>query len=244
MSISEKLEQIEKIINAGLTAEELPTILQILGSPFPIDIIKEIKLYCDYLPKIQEASFTPEKRYLHFLWDILDKLPISVVTNFAIPFRRIIAQKLFKKCGKNFIAEENIRFNIAENIEFGDDVFLTRGIYLDSKGGITIGNYVGIAEGVTIFSHGHSEDDHVKRDYKPVIINDFVKLYSFCIILPGVTIGEQAIVATKSMVNRNVEPNILVGGIPAKPLRERKTNDKTREELNHIYLLNKAFQTD
>ena len=176
MPIVENLEQIEKIIETGLNADNLNVILKMLGCPFPTDIIDDIKLYCDYLPKIQEVSFSTEKRYLHFLWDILDKLPISVVTNFAVPFRRIIAKKLFKKCGKNFFADENVRFNIAENIEIGDDVYLNRDVFLDSKGGIIIGNYVGVAEGVSIFTHGHLEDNHAKREYKSVVINDYVKL--------------------------------------------------------------------
>ncbi|MBF0120833.1 MAG: acyltransferase [Desulfobacterales bacterium] len=244
MSIQEKLTQFEKIVDKGISAEDLTYILQMLGSPFPIDIIQEIKIYCDYLPKIQEVSFSQEKRYLHFLWDILDKLPISVVCNFAIPFRQIIAKKLFKKCGKNFIADEDVRFNIAENIEIGDNVFITRGVYLDSKGGIEIGDSVAFGERVIIFTHTHSEDNHAERDYKKVVIKDYVKLYTNSTILPGVTIGEQAIVAAGSMVNKDVEANTLVGGIPAKLLRKRKTNIKKREELNHIWFLNGAFQRE
>lgn len=242
MSIQEKLNQFEKIVAKGLVAEDLPFIMQMLGTSLPDDIIADMRLYCEYLPKIEDVQYTPEKRYLHFLWDILDKLPISVVCNFAIPFRQIIAKKLFKRCGKNFVAEENVRFNIADNIEIGDDVFLNRGVFLDSKGGIVLGNSVVLTEGVFIFTHNHSEEDHVIRSYNQVVIKDYAKVYSNSIILPGVTIGEQAIIASGSIVNKDVESNQLVGGIPAKPLRERITNGKKQHELNHIWFLDGAFQ--
>jgi acetyltransferase-like isoleucine patch superfamily enzyme len=61
-------------------------------------------------------------------------------------------------------------------------------------------------------------------------------------IFPGVSIGEQAIVAGGAVVTGDVPPNTVVAGIPAKPIRPRKNEGKHREELNHIWLYNGAFQ--
>ena len=76
------------------------------------------------------------------------------------------------------------------------------------------------------------------------MIKDFAKIYAHAMILPGVTVGEQAIVAAKSLVSKDVEPNTVVAGIPAKVLRERKTDGRMGEELNHIYFCDSAFQKD
>lgn len=245
MNIRERLFAIERIVNAGVDEQGTSRILELMGASFfPKEILEEIRLYSEYLPKAQELIFTKEKRYLHFLWDSLDKLPISVVVDFAIPFRRIIAKKLFRKCGKNFIAEENVRFNFGQNLEIGNDVFMNRGVYLDSKGGIVLGDFVALAEGVEIFTHAHSESDHSERSYSGVVIKDFAKIYAHATILPGVTVGEQAIVAAKSLVSKDVEPNTVVAGIPAKILRERKTDGRMGEELNHTYFCDSAFQKD
>lgn len=240
--INNLLNEVEYIINNRITKEGVIKILNILKCPFPVEILDELKLYGDYLPKNQEIGFSQEKRYLHFLWDALDKSPMCLAANFSIPFRRILANKLFKSCGKNFVAEENVRFNVPDNIEIGDDVFLNRGVFLDSKGGIILGNSIVITEGVTIFTHSHTEDDHALRTYAPVIVKDYAKIYSNSTILPGVTIGKQSIVAACSLLDKNVEDNALVGGVPAKIIRGRKNLDKNEEELNHIWFYNNEFQ--
>jgi len=240
--IDSLLCELEDMVKAGITKENVIDILNALRCSFPSEIIEEIQLYGDYLPKNKELGFSEEKRYLHFLWDVLDKSPMCLIANFAIPFRRILAKKLFKSCGKNFIAEENVRFNIPDNIEIGDNVFLNRGVFIDSKGGVLLGNSVVITEGVTIFTHSHTEHDHFLRTYAPVIVKDYVKIYSNSTILPGVTIGEQSIVGACSLINKNVESNVLVAGVPAKQVRNRETFNNSGDQLKHIWLHNGEFQ--
>lgn len=236
------LNEVEEIVNNGITDEGVKRILDILKCSLPISDLDEIELYVDYLPK--NINYAKEKRYLHFLWDMLDKSPMSIVTNFAIPFRRILAKKLFKSCGKNFIAQNNVRFNVPDKIEIGDNVIFSNDIFIDSKGGFKIGNSSGIAEGTYVFTHSHSEEDHTVREYKPVVLKDYVKIYSRCTILPGVTVGNQAIVAAGSIVNKDVEENSLVIGAPIKKVRDRKNNGRKEEELNHLWLIDGYFQNE
>jgi len=240
--IEELLNRVESILKEELNKEGVIEILDSIKCSFPLEILDEIQLYGDYLPKNKEVGISKEKRYLHFLWDVLDKSPMCLIANFAIPYRQILAKKLFKSCGKNFIAEENVRFNIPDNIEIGDNVFLNKGAFLDSKGGIIIGNSVGVGEGVTIFTHSHEEHNHASRTYATVTIKDYAKIYSNSTILPGVTVEKQGIVAACSLVGKNVDENTLVAGIPAKAIRERKTFNKIEEELKHIWLHNGEFQ--
>lgn len=240
--IKELLDKVEGILNKGIDKEGVCEILDSIKCPFPFEILDEIQLYGDYLPKNKELDFSIEKRYLHFLWDVLDKSPMCLIANFAITYRQLLAKRLFKSCGKNFIAEENVRFNIPDNIEIGDNVFINKGAFLDSKGGIVIGNSVGVGEGVTIFTHSHEEHNHASRTYAAVTIKDYAKIYSNSTILPGVTVEKQGIVAACSLVGKNVEENTLVAGIPAKAVRERKTYNKTEEELKHVWLHKGEFQ--
>jgi acetyltransferase-like isoleucine patch superfamily enzyme len=76
------------------------------------------------------------------------------------------------------------------------------------------------------------------------VIGDFAKIYAQAMILPGVNIGEQAIVAAKSMVNKDVEPNMMVAGTPARVIRERNTGGRVKEGLAHIWFHNAAFQDE
>jgi acetyltransferase-like isoleucine patch superfamily enzyme len=243
MNVLERLDAVEHCLDTGLDAFGLSEILNILGATsFPKELIPEIHLYGEYLPKVEELGFNPEQRYLHFLWDCLDRLPIGLVVDFALPFRRMIARRLFKGCGEHFVAEQNVQFNFGQNIEVGSNVFINRNVFMDSKGGIEIGDFCGLGENVVIFTHSHSESVHDIRSYAKVTIGSYVKVYSNSMIMPGVTIGKQAIVAAMSLVNKDVPPNTVVAGIPACPVRERKNEGRNGMELNHIWLRNGAFQ--
>jgi acetyltransferase-like isoleucine patch superfamily enzyme len=233
----EKLAAIEGLINSGLSADALAKILSILEAPpLSVQIIENIKLYSETLPKAQEMPFTHQQRYLHYLWDYLDRLALGLIVSFSIPFRRLIAKHLFKRCGAALIAEENVTFNFGQFIELGDQVFFNRGVFLDSKGGIIIGDFVALAEDVKIFTHTHSEASHLVRDYRPVVIEDYAKVYAGATIFPGVTIGKEAIVGSGSTVTKDVPPGMVVAGVPAKVIRERKTENRHEDELDHIWL--------
>jgi len=243
--ITHRLGTIGEIVKTGLDRMGTLKILEIIGLPsIQENILVDMKIYSEYLPKSAETPFSEEQRCLHFLWDVLERAPLCVAANFSIPFRRILAKKLFRKCGKNFCAESNIRFNFGQYLTVGNDVFLNAGTFIDSKGGVNIGDAVGIGEFVRIFTHTHSESNHAERTYAPVIIGDYAKIYTGAMIFPGVSIGEQAIVAGGAVVAGDVPPNTVVAGIPAKPIRLRKNEGKHREELNHIWLYDGAFQDE
>ncbi len=235
--LDDRLEKIRQIIESDLDAEGVREILRLLDGPdYPVDILEELTLYSELLPLVRERPFTPRERYLHFLWDLLDKLPLCLFVSFAIPLRRLLGERIFERCGVGFICEEHVRFNIGRNMRVGDFVFFNRGVYIDSKGGVTLGNQVCLTEDVRIFTHTHSESSHIEREYKGVVIGDYAKIYTGATILPGVTIGEQAIVAAQSLVTQDVPANTVVAGMPAKIIRERKTEGRSGDDLDHIWL--------
>jgi len=90
---------------------------------------------------------------------------------------------------------------------------------------ITIGHHVALASGITFITHDGGT--YVFRDqerYKNVIKYGRINIMDNCvigqrvIILPGVTIGPNSVVAAGSVVSRNIPPNVLAAGNPAKPV--------------------------
>ena len=93
---------------------------------------------------------------------------------------------------------------------------------LDARGGLTIGSDVNLSTAVQIWTGQHDwESATFAYEKAPVTIGDHAWLSARVIILPGVTIGEGAVVAAGAVVSRDVEPYTLVGGVPAKKLGER-----------------------
>lgn len=232
-----QLNEVRSILDDRLDLAGVRRIIAICQAPAPCDeAFDHLRLYSETLPMAQEQPFTEEQRYLHLLWDLFDRGPMSVVVTFSIPFRRILASRLFGACGPALICEEQVRFNFGQLITAGSNVFFNRGVYLDSKGGIRIGDDVALAEDVRIFTHNHSEASHMERTYAPVTIGNHAKVYAGATILPGVTIGEEAIIGSGSIVARDVPPGMVAVGIPAKVVRERKSEGRHAEDLDHIWL--------
>lgn len=104
----------------------------------------------------------------------------------------------------------------------GCNSVVNRQCYLDAREGLYIGNCVNISNQTYIQTAQH---DPQSSDFKyvpgPVCIHDFVWIGARAIILPGVTIGEGAVIAAGAVVNRDVKPYSIVAGVPAKEIGKR-----------------------
>lgn len=107
---------------------------------------------------------------------------------------------------------------------------LKSGTYIEASGGVRIGEYFHPGRGLTVFSANHNYEDatHIPYDEvvleQPVIIGDFVWCGANVTILPGVTIGEGAILAAGSIVTKDVPPLAVVGGNPARVIKYRQAD--------------------
>jgi acetyltransferase-like isoleucine patch superfamily enzyme len=107
-------------------------------------------------------------------------------------------------------------------IEIGDNVVVNRKVYLDGRIGIKIGNNVSISPEVYIVSMEHDPNDPLFATRGGVVtIDDHVWIGSRAMILPGIHVGQGAVVAAAAVVTKNVEPYQIVAGVPARPIGER-----------------------
>ena len=113
----------------------------------------------------------------------------------------------------------------------GKGVFINFGCTFLDQGGITIEDGVFIAPDVKILTEGHPEEPTRRRTLvtAPVHIGRNVWIGAGAMILPGVTIGENAIIAAGAVVNRDVPANMIVGGAPARELREIRRAEAMKE---------------
>ena len=114
--------------------------------------------------------------------------------------------------------------DFGRNIRIGKNFFMNQGCTLMDRGGITIGDDVFIAPCVCLSTINHDFNPHNRQATfcKPIVINDRVWIGINATICPGVTIGENSIIAAGAVVTKDVPPNVLVGGNPARILREIK----------------------
>lgn len=146
-------------------------------------------------------------------------------------FRANICKNFFRKCGKNVNIKRGAFFGSGKNIEIGDNSDIGLDAYIagiDRGGELVIGNNVMMAPHVTILTLSHNYDNpeipiNQQGSYPTkVIIDDDVWIGYRAIILPNITIGKGAIIGAGAVVTHNVPPYKIVGGVPAKIIKDRR----------------------
>jgi putative colanic acid biosynthesis acetyltransferase WcaF len=132
---------------------------------------------------------------------------------------RIAGMQIWK--GSSIHIEAN--FFSLKKISIGEDTVIGYRCFLDGRDKIMIGNHVAMASEVMIYNSQHDIDNpDFKASLAPVMIEDYVFIGPRAIILPGVKIGQGAVIAAGAVVAESVELMTVVGGVPAKFIRKRK----------------------
>ena len=108
-----------------------------------------------------------------------------------------------------------------KNIKLGRGVFINAGCKFQDQGGIEIGDGALIGHGVVLATLNHGFDADKRHDLypRPIKIGANAWIGSNSTVLPGVNIGENAVVAAGSVVTRDVPANAVVAGVPAKVVK-------------------------
>jgi acetyltransferase-like isoleucine patch superfamily enzyme len=169
-------------------------------------------------------------------------------TPFDSLMRKMILKSLTKKCGHDISISAFVTFTYPETIEIGDGVFIGQYsmlqgrhdgycsigrkvwigpyAYFDARA-LIIEDHVGIGPGTKILGSAHTgipvDVPVIQTDIiiKPVRICQGSDIGVNAVILPGITIGEGAIVGAGAVVTKDVKPKTIVAGVPAKALRKR-----------------------
>ena len=115
----------------------------------------------------------------------------------------------------------------AEQMSLGENVFINHGLTCMAAGSITIEDGVMIGPEAALLTANHDFDNLMVLKCKPIVIKKKAWIGARAVILPGVTVGEGAVVASGAIVTKDVPSRAVVGGNPAKIIRYL---DKQTEE--------------
>lgn len=168
-------------------------------------------------------------KYVNSLYYILLHYVISGIypTKFGCKLKNFCLKWSGIDKGKNLLIHLGVFISGHKNIKIGDDCVLSKDCILMGKGGILLGDRVlvgyssKILTGAHVIPKGLGSIRFSGHTYKPIRIGKDVWIGSNCVIMPGVNIGDNSIIAAGAIVNRDVPANVIFGGVPGKILKQR-----------------------
>lgn len=140
--------------------------------------------------------------------------------------RYIFLKNCCKSIGNNVSIQPNVFLFNLQDIEIGDNVSIHPMCYIEGAGGVVIGNDVSIAHASTLISTSHTWEDlnlpikYNKETFGKIVIESDVWIGAGVRVLAGVKIEKRSIIAAGAVVNKHVDANSIVGGVPAKKIKD------------------------
>lgn len=123
-----------------------------------------------------------------------------------------VSSRIFRRC----------EMLMPKGISIGRNTSVGWFVHLDGRGSISIGDNVNISSYVKVVTGSHDVNSpEFAAEFKPVVICNRVWICTGAIVLPGVHIGEGAVVAAGAVVTKDVPPFSIVGGVPAREIGNR-----------------------
>lgn len=189
--------------------------------------LSRLKALGDQQPWIRQWGEPLYLAYLSFANHVINKVPFFSIRHFI--YRHIYRMQI----GKGSAIAMGCTFFRPDLINIGRNSRIHFNCLLDGRRGIMIADNVDISIDVKIFTLQHDLDDPEYRAVGGMVtIGNRASIYSNAIILPGVNLGEGAVVAAGSVVTKDVPPFNVVGGIPAKVIKIR--NRHLTYELKYL----------
>jgi acetyltransferase-like isoleucine patch superfamily enzyme len=215
------MRRIAEAATSGALAGSLTAISRLASGQSAVDDIVQAVVERFQFPRIEDPL-------------LLDYLLNTFVAKIPFPEVRM---DLYRRAGMKVDPTSNIMMHCfvleARGITIGPNCIIGPFTTLDGRGTLTIGRNVNVAGEVLTIGGQHKVDSPIAEGLVgKVVIEDNAWVAMRATILPGVTIGEGAYVAAAALVNRDVEPYTLVGGVPAKKIRDR--NRDIQYTLQHF----------
>ena len=152
------------------------------------------------------------------------KITMEINTKFHEPeeLAELFSELIGKPVGEGFGLFPPFYTDFGKNITLGKNVFINAGCKFQDQGGITIDEGALIGHGVVLatLDHDFAPEKRQQLHPAPIHIGKNVWIGANAVVTRGVTIGDNSVVAAGAVVNKDVPANVIVGGVPAKKIRD------------------------
>ncbi|MFB6072630.1 MAG: acyltransferase [Halobacterium sp.] len=188
-------------------------------------------LESEYYAEKDEDAFARSKP-LQWLWRQFDATPLADNVEFALRFRRTLADHLFADVGEDVRLFKGISMTYGHNIELGDNVVVHDDVHLDDRGELVVGDRASVSDGVHVYTHDHDVVDQTEVTNYRTEIGDDARVTQGALVRAGVRVGENALVGSRSVVQGDVPAHHVAVGTPAESVKVKPGWESVAEPLD------------
>jgi acetyltransferase-like isoleucine patch superfamily enzyme len=177
---------------------------------------RQITFEAEYYIATDQDKFARVKPLLWF-WKCLDQTPLGQSATSGVLIRRMLAERIFKRVGKNLKIFQNVEVSVGYNIEAGDNVVIHRHVLIDDIGGVILHDDASLSDYVNIYSHTHDVLESADVTLKQTVIGKGVRVAYHATVLAGTILSDDSMMGAFALATHNFEPHVIGLGIPAKP---------------------------
>ena len=202
---------------SGVDPATLPVPTQVLLAQMDA---RNVTLEPEYYAEIDLERYERVKPLI-WLWEMFDRSALAENVHLGIKFRRLLAKRIFQKCGRNFKAFHHVKISFGYNLEVGDNVVVHRHVLLDDRGGIRLGDGVSVSDFANVYSHSHGVVEGRDITTPVTVIDAGVRVTYHATVMSGVHLAEGTMLGAFGVATKDTEPHAIYAGIPAKKIKDK-----------------------
>ena len=186
---------------------------------------RNVTLEPEYYAEIDLEQYARVKPLI-WLWEMFDRSALAENVHLGVRFRRILARRIFRKCGANFKAFHHVKLSFGYNLEVGDNVVVHRHVLLDDRGGISLGDGASVSDFANVYSHSHDIVEGREITTPVTVIDAGVRVTYHATVMSGVHLAEGSMLGSFAVATKDTEPHAVYAGIPARKIKDKPAGSR------------------
>jgi len=210
-------------LNFALTTELPFNVLEMSLDP------ANVTLEPEYYGDIDADRYAPIKPLVWF-WRMFDRSPIALNHWLGFRLRSMLGRHIFKSIGRNVKIYHGVEFTFGYNLTLEDDVIIHNHVLLDDRGELIIRKGTSISEHAAVFSHAHDPVEACIIEHRRTEVGPSARVTYRSLVMPGVHVGQDAMLGAQAVATRDLEPHSIAGGVPARRIKTKREAARLKDE--------------
>jgi len=210
-------------LNFALTTELPFNVLEMSLDP------ANVTLEPEYYGDIDADRYAPIKPLVWF-WRMFDRSPIALNHWLGFRLRSMLGRHIFKCIGRNVKIYHGVEFTFGYNLTLEDDVIIHNHVLLDDRGELIIRKGTSISEHAAVFSHAHDPVEACIIEHRRTEVGPAARVTYRSLVMPGVHVGQDAMLGAQAVATRDLEPHSIAGGVPARRIKTKREAARLKDE--------------